>query len=95
MPIENFNKLDDGRPTAAHTWDEQFHTVREGKIIGPPQAEHLQSRIAQLEEAVANPEWAAHKALKGWKREIEWRRKQLETLKVTEDTDVSDTEPAE
>lgn len=93
MPTD-YNKLDDGRPTAAHTWEEQFHTMREGGLKGPPPASYLESRIEQLEAAITNYDWTEHKARNGWRREIEWRRKQLEQLKSMEDSDVGDTEPA-
>lgn len=83
--MADFCTRDDGSPTAAHMWDEQFKALRDNGYKGPPPAETLSKRIEQLAEMVkAFPE---HKAAGGWRREILWRRKQLLILKEADNGD--------
>jgi len=82
--VADFNVRDDGTPTAAHTWDEQFLPLRRQGHTGPPPAEKLRERIAQL--AAAAEQWPGHKASHGWAREWAWRVAQLQ-VRIKEESD--------
>jgi hypothetical protein len=88
--MADFNTRDDGTPTAAHTWEEQFLPLREQGHVGPPPEYEIRKRLAVLESAI--DEWSNHKAAGGWKREIAWRNKQLKRLKEESDGDAEHQE---
>lgn len=86
MP-RNFATTDDGRPTASHIWEEQFLPLRAKGHVGPPPAADLRKRIAQLEAAQKLATESGIIPPKGWQREIDWRKRELEILKLMEEPD--------
>lgn len=74
-----FDTRDNGEPTSAHKWDEQFREKGERPNIAPP--EKLRERISQLKQAIQKEKNGGKDAAKiaGWEREIAWRMRQLAT----------------
>ncbi len=70
-------------PTPAHRWEEQFKVA--GRRSGPPPTEKIKARAELLKKFIA--EFPDCKAAGAWKRELVWRRKQLENQGIKEDSD--------
>lgn len=91
MPA-NFDTLENGLPTAAHKWEEQFFKKGQGHSI--PSAEDLEKRIEQLRQAIIGVVGRnidqERLPVKAWFREIAWRKKQLETRTILDGKEADD-----
>lgn len=72
----------DGKVTPPHKWEEQF----KGRA-GPPPAEKLRERIRFLRRMCKD---AVVGQTKSWKREIDWRMRQLEMQEEPGDMEIKE-----